>query len=68
MSKDRRGKRRECENEGVTYPCPWTTSSFASCRQMLLRVPGSDVSACFSPKIRMRAHHICDCWKMIVVA
>lgn len=30
---------RVCGNGGATYPCPLTTSSFASCRQMLLRVP-----------------------------
>lgn len=32
-------------NEGATYPCPLTTSSFASCRQMLLRVPEGSVSS-----------------------
>jgi len=35
------GLRREkvVDGGGATYPCPLTTSSFASCRQMLLRVP-----------------------------
>jgi hypothetical protein len=27
-----------CVRCGITYPCPWTTSSFASCLR-LLRVP-----------------------------
>lgn len=55
-------------NGGATYPCPLTTSSFASCRQMLLRVPEDDVSPLTSISLtRMCAHHICDCWKMVVV-
>ena len=68
ICKDWKRRWRVHENEGVTYPCPLTTSFFASCRQMLLRVPGSDVSACISSLVRMRAHHICGCWKMVVVA
>lgn len=55
-------------DEGATYPCPLTTSSFASCRQMLLRVPGSEISFPASALLwRYCAHHDCGCWKMVVV-
>lgn len=64
-----------CERVGIkeawevdaTYLCPLTTSSFASCRQMLLRVPEVDVSLFASVSMtKLCAHHICDCWKTVV--
>ena len=54
--------------DGVAeYLCPLTTSSFASCRQMLLRVPGKHVS----PSKTFLAgfpYHFCGCERMIVIA
>ena len=51
-----------------TYLFPLTTSSFASCRQMLLRVPKYTINflaALFSHQ--SRAYHDCGCWKKDVV-
>ena len=51
-----------------TYPFLLTTSSFASCRQMLLRVPIHRVNILADLlRHQSRAHHDCDCWKSDVV-
>lgn len=49
---------------GVLYLCLSTTSSFASCRQMLLLVPGEHVS-CFilTKAIKDSSYHDCDDWE-----
>ena len=51
-----------------TYPFLLTTSSFASCRQMLLRVPSHNVNVLAgSLRHQSSAYHDCGCWKSDVV-
>ena len=51
-----------------TYPFPLTTSSFASCRQMLLRVPNHRVNVlAILSGHQSHAHHDCDYWKSDVI-
>ena len=53
--------------DGVAkYLCPWTTSSFVSCRQMLLRVPAKNVSP-FATFFFGTPYHSFGCERMIVV-
>ena len=51
----------------VEYLCPLTTSSFAFCRQMLLRVPEEYVSS-FNTLFSGLPYHFCGCERMIVNA
>ena len=52
--------------DGVAkYLCPWTTSSFAFCRQMLLRVPEKYVSP-FATFFVGLPYHFCG-WERMVV-
>ena len=53
--------------DGVAaYLCPLTTSSSASCRQMLLRVPDKHVSV-FNTFFLRLSYHFCGCERMVVV-